>query len=115
MNRPLLLAAALAVGLWSLSTLVSLPAWATTPTNGTRIEIADCQYTYVLGGEAWSIECRYRIDEGEWRHITSSGNGGSWELRLPGTSVQGTVVESRIQWSFGDEVASLRVGARQVK
>ena len=45
----------------------------------------------------------------------SSGSGGVWELRLSGTSVQATVVDYKIQWSYGDEISSLRVGTRQVK
>jgi hypothetical protein len=118
MNRSLKMAAALAV---CLPVIVSIcPGWetlaaATTRVPGSFIEIVDCQYSYVVGGEEWSVECRYRIDEGEWRTASSRGSGGVWELRLPGTSVQATVVDYKVQWSYGDEVGSLRVGARQVK
>jgi hypothetical protein len=118
MNRSLAPAAALAACLsivLSSCPATQSPASATTRAPGSLVEIADCQYSYVVGGDEWSVECRYRIDEGEWRVAKSSGSGGVWELRLSGTSVQATVVDYKIQWSYGDEISSLRVGTRQVK
>lgn len=118
MNRSLASAAVLAVCLTIVLAshqAIQSSASATTRAAGSHVEITDCQYTYVVGGDDWSVECRYRIDEGEWRVAKSSGSGGVWELRLPGTSVQATVVDYKIQWSYGDEISSLRVGTRQVK
>jgi hypothetical protein len=118
MNRSLAPAAALSACLMvSLIAFPGLqsPAAATTRAPGSLVEIADCEYSYIVGGEEWSVQCRYRIDEGEWRTARSQGSGGVWELRLPGTSVQATVVDYKIEWSFGDEISSLRVGTRQVK
>jgi hypothetical protein len=118
MNRSLAPAAALAVCFVVLLAPIAglqSPAAATTRTPGSLVEVAQCEYSYVVGSDQWWIECRYRIDEGEWRTAATQGKGGVWELRLPGTSVEATVVDYKIQWSYGDDLGSLRVGARQVK
>jgi hypothetical protein len=113
MNRTTLLTAALAVFL--VVALTAFPAAATTPVPGTIVEVEDCFYSYILGGDWWSIECRYRIDGGEWRHVQQEGTAGQPELHLPGTSAMARVVERRVVFSADEDVASLHVGPRRVK
>jgi hypothetical protein len=112
MNRTTLLAAALVV--FSLS-LTAAPAAATSPVPGTIVEVEDCYYSYILGGDWWSIECRYRIDGGEWRRVSQEGNAGQPELQLPGTSAMARLVDRRVVFSADEDVASLHVGSRRVK
>jgi hypothetical protein len=107
----MLFAAALAVCLAG----ASVPAAATTRTPGTTIEVEDCFYSRVLGGSWWSLECRYRIDGGEWLRAYAEGTSGPPELRLPATSVQAQVVGSRVVFSAEEDVATLTVGSRRVK
>ena len=111
MFRNILLAGALAVCLAG----PALPVHATTRLPGTQIEVEDCYYTYVLGGSWWSIECRYRIDGGEWHRACQEGTSGSPEMRLPATSVQARVVDSRVVFSAEEDVATLLVNSRRVK
>jgi len=113
MNRTTLLAAALAVFL--VPSLLIVPAAATTPVPGSTVEVEDCYYSYILGGSWWSIECRYRIDGGEWRRVCQEGNAGQPELQLPGTSAMARVVDRRVVFSAEEDVASLHVGSRRVK
>jgi hypothetical protein len=113
MNRSPWLVTALAVCL--LVSLAALPAAATTPVPGVTVEVEDCYYSYVIGGSWWSIECRYRIDGGEWRFVSQEGTSGQPELLLPGTSVHAQVVDRRVVFSAEEDVASLRVGSRRVK
>jgi hypothetical protein len=91
------------------------PSRATTRLPGTRIEVEDCSYTYLLGGSWWSIECRYRIDGGEWLRAYQEGTSGQPEMRLAATSVQAQVVNRRVVFSAEEDVASLHVGPRRVK
>ena len=113
MNRITLLAAALTVFLaWSLT---AGTATATSPVPGTIVEVEDCYYSYILGGDWWSIECRYRIDGGEWRRASQEGTAGQPELHLPGTSAMARVVDRRVVFSAEEDVASLHVGSRRVK
>jgi hypothetical protein len=111
MFRTMLLTAALALCLSSLPAA----AVATTRVPGTTIEVEDCYYTRVLGDSWWSLECRYRIDGGEWLRAYAEGNDGQPELRLPATSVQAQVVDSRVKFSAEEDVTSLIVGSRRVK
>ncbi len=116
MFRARLVAAALTLcflGL-GLSSLTEA-AKATTRTAGTSIEIEDCSYTYLLGGSWWSIECRYRIDGGEWLRAYQEGTSGEPAMRLPATSVQAQVINRRVVFSAEEDVASLHVGSRRVK
>jgi hypothetical protein len=112
MLRIRLLAAALAlclVGTWAA------PVYSTTRAAGTTIEVEECYYSYLLGGSWWSIECRYRIDGGEWLRAYQEGTSGSPQMRLPATSVQAQVVDRRVVFSAEEDVASLHVGSRRVK
>ena len=107
MSRSLLLAAALLV--------CALPAKADSLPSGTQVEVAECYYTFSLDGSWWSLECRYRIDEGEWRTAYQEGRTGEAELHLPGTSVQARGSDYRIHWSFDNDVGSLHVGSQRLK
>lgn len=111
MFRALLFAAALAVCLAG----PTVSAQATTRVPGTTIEVEDCFYTRLLGGSWWSLECRYRIDGGEWMQAYAEGTSGQPELRLPATSVHAQVVGKRVEFSAEEDVASLTVGSRRVK
>jgi hypothetical protein len=113
MNRSMLLVAALAV--LSLGHSLAAPAGATTPVPGVTIEVEDCYYSYILGGSWWSLECRYRIDDGEWRQVSQEGTSGQPELLLPGTSVHARVVDRRVEFSAEGDVATIHVGSRRVK
>lgn len=112
MNRSLLLVSALVV---CLGLVMAAPTTATTPVPGSTVEVEDCYYSYILGGTWWSIECRYRIDGGEWRRVCQEGNTGQPELQLPGTSAMARVVDRRVVFSAEEDVASLHVGSRRVK
>jgi hypothetical protein len=113
MVRFLLLAAALAVAL-GVSPLA--PAHAETPYHrGSTVEVEDCFYSFELGSSWWSLECRYRVDGGEWQRAYREGTGGMPELHLPGTSVTAHELDRRIEFTADDDVASLRVGPRRVK
>jgi hypothetical protein len=103
-----LLAAALFLAL-------STHALATTTLPGSTVEVEDCYYSFSLGGSWWSLECRYRIDGGEWRRAYQEGSGGEPELHLPGTSVHARCVNLRVEFSADEDVISLRVGSRQIK
>ena len=95
--------------------LLAHPVAATTPVRGSAVEVEDCFYSFALGGSWWSLECRYRIDGGEWQRAYQEGAGGEAELKLPGTSVRARSVDSRVEFTADDDVASLRVGLRRVK
>ena len=95
--------------------LASHPVAAETPVRGSAVEVEDCFYSYALGGSWWSLECRYRIDGGEWQRAYQEGAGGDAELKLAGTSVRARGVGGRVEFSADDDVASLRVGPRRVK
>jgi hypothetical protein len=111
MNRTMHLAA---LGVCFVVALAA-PATATTPVPGATVEVEDCFYSYLLGGSWWSIECRYRIDGGEWRRASQEGTSGQPEMQLSGTSVTAQVVDRRVVFSAAEDVASLRVGSRRVK
>jgi hypothetical protein len=107
MSRFLLVVAALLV--------CALPAQADSLPSGSKVEVAECYYTFSLDGSWWSLECRYRIDEGEWRTASQEGRTGEAELQLPGTGVQARGSNFRIEWSFDNDVGSLQVGSLRLK
>ena len=108
MNRWLFL-----VVLWAL--FGAGPAEAITVAPGSTVEIEDFSYSYYLDGSWWSLECRYRIDEGPWQTAHCQGTGGDRQLQLPGTSVYARAAGNKIEWSFGYDVGMVRVGSRQLK
>jgi hypothetical protein len=113
MNLNLSAARLCALALLLSATLV-LPADARSPLPGATVEIEQYYYTFYLGGSGWSLECRYRVDEGEWLTAAAEGSGEERILRLPGTSVQATAEGFDVRWSCGDEVVSLRIGEERV-
>lgn len=108
MNRWLLF-----VFLWAL--LGTVPAEAITVARGSTVEIEEFSYSYYLDGSWWSLECRYRIDEGPWQTAFCQGTGGDRQLQLPGTSVLARADGNEIEWSFSYDVGVVRVGSRQLK
>jgi hypothetical protein len=77
---------------------------------GCSVEIDSFSYSYVLGGQSWSMECRYRLDGGEWRQASSDGKGGTRLLQIPGTTVRVEDPGDRtLDWTYGDDVQSLRI------
>src|SRR5262245_52650063 len=108
MHRALFLIPALLV-------CAGLTAQAESTPSGTVVEVAECHYSFSLDRTWWSMGCRYRTDEGEWRSAYQEGRIGEAELQLPGTSVQAKGSNFRIQWSFDNDVGSLQVGAQRIK
>lgn len=102
MPRSLLVAVA-------LCSLVVLPAWGKPASHGVTVEIDAFEYTYFLGGDAWSMRCLYRVDGSEWRPVATSGAGHERELQIPGTTVQvGDPGDRSLRWNHGDDVRELR-------
>jgi hypothetical protein len=107
MLRRLLLAAALV----SLITgpLSTGPLWAKPVSSGVTVEIGEFAYTYYLSADDWSMTCRYRVDGGEWRTATSSGQGAERALQIPGTTVHvGDPGDRSLQWNHEGDVRELR-------
>jgi hypothetical protein len=89
--------------------LMPCPLWATPASQGVTVEIDAFEYSYYLGGDEWSMRCRYRIDGGEWRAAAASGSGADRELRFPGTTVRvGDPGDRSLQWNHEGDVRELR-------
>lgn len=90
--------------------LVVNATWGQLPASrGVTVEIDDFRYTFDLGGDEWSMQCRFRIDGSEWRTASTSGAGPERELLIPGTTVRvGDPGDRTLQWDHGDDVRELR-------
>lgn len=105
--------AALSVGYLSLGALQ--PAAAESAVPGSIVEIDEYFYSYYLGGDGWELECRYRVDGGQWQSAFASGDGSERRLRLPGTSVEGAVVGHLVEWTCDEDVTRMWIGTRRVR
>jgi hypothetical protein len=102
MLRRLLLALALV-------SIAAGPLWAKPASHGVTVEIEAFEYTYFLGGDAWSMRCLYRVDGGEWRSASSNGMGVERALQIPGTTIHvGDPGNRTLQWNHDDDVRELR-------
>lgn len=92
-----------------LVSIVALPLAAKPVSQGVTVEIEAFEYSYYLGRDDWSMQCRYRVDGGEWRTILASGAGLERELHIPGTTVHvGDPGNRTLQWDHGEDVRELR-------
>lgn len=91
------------------------PAAAESAVPGSVVEIDEFFYSFYLGGDDWELECRYRIDGGEWRTARAAGEGSERQLKLPGTSVEGNASGYLVDWTCGEDVARMWIGARRVR
>jgi hypothetical protein len=97
-----------------LALLLAAPAGGTSVVPGSSVEIEQFYYSFYLDGSGWSLECIYRVDEGEWQTASAEGGAGERILRLPGTSVQATAEGFDVRWTCGEEVVSLRIAQQRV-
>lgn len=91
---------------WALLVLLSVN-WASADSfhQGTVVEIDSFGYTYWLGDNPeWSMECRYRVDGSEWQHHRVGGVGDGRRIRIPGTSVEASVVDGQLCWEHTGDV-----------